>query len=135
MSLQYIFYLELESFFISISSIIPTTIGVLLRFLITKALAKKISGMCWIQRNVIIVHADRLKIGKYFAVNSGTYINAIGSIEIGDHVLIGNNVTISSGMHPIDQIEPVISCQSIPSSIIIEDDVWIGAGSVIMPTR
>jgi acetyltransferase-like isoleucine patch superfamily enzyme len=77
---------------------------------------------------------DQLSIGQTFGVNSGSYINAIGGITIGNHVLIGSNVTISSGRHPIDDATPpVFARASEPLPIAIEDDVWIGAGAVIMP--
>ncbi|MFX5587290.1 DapH/DapD/GlmU-related protein, partial [Acinetobacter baumannii] len=52
----------------------------------------------------------------------------------GSYVLIGSNVTISSGQHPIEgELPPVFARQSIPKKIVIGDDVWIGAGAVIMP--
>jgi acetyltransferase-like isoleucine patch superfamily enzyme len=69
-----------------------------------------------------------------FGCNSGTYINAIGGILMGDFVLIGTNVTISSGFHPVEGKIPEIFLRPvIPKPIIIEDDVWIGANVVIMP--
>ena len=49
-------------------------------------------------------------------------------------MLIGSNVTISSGQHPIDgDTPPVFHRQSVPRPIVIGDDVWIGAGAVIVP--
>lgn len=126
--------LELESLLFGIFSFIPTSLGILLRAGVAKLLFKSMKGFCWIQPRVIIVHAERITLGHHFGVNSGTYINGIGEIEIGNHVLIGSNVTISSGKHPIDGEQPsIFERQSIPQKIIIEDDVWIGAGAVIMP--
>lgn len=91
-------------------------------------------GFPWIQPRVTIVHADRIKVGSNFGANSGSYINGIGGITFGDYVLIGSNVTISSGMHPIEGAHPpIFARKSVPKEIIIEDDVWIGAGAVIMP--
>ena len=56
------------------------------------------------------------------------------TITLGSYVLIGSNVTISSGRHPIDgKAPPIFSRETIPLPIVIEDDVWIGAGAVIMP--
>ncbi|MBU0487213.1 MAG: acyltransferase [Bacteroidetes bacterium] len=61
-------------------------------------------------------------------------MNAIGGITIGDFVLLGSNVTVSSGQHDIEGAEPpVFARATIPKPIVIEDDVWIGAGAVIMP--
>jgi len=126
--------LEIESLFFGILSIIPTTGGVILRAFASKLFFKHCEGFAWIQPRVTIVHADRIIVGSNFGVNSGCYINGVGGIEFGSYVLIGTNVTISSGQHPIEgDVPPIFSRQSIPRKIIIGDDVWIGSGAVIMP--
>jgi maltose O-acetyltransferase len=112
----------------------PGSLGFLLRYPIYKLLFKRLGSIPWIQANVTIWRTDRLVVGSHFGVNSGTYINAIGGIEIGDYVLIGSNVTISSGRHPIEgEYPPVFARPTIPEKIIIEDDVWIAANAVILP--
>lgn len=61
-------------------------------------------------------------------------MNGVGYIDIGDYVLIGNNVTISSGVHPTEgRLVEIYRRSIIPKKIIIERDVWIGAGAVILP--
>jgi maltose O-acetyltransferase len=126
--------LELEGWLFSLASWIPGMVGFAIRHMILKCLAKTLGGFCWIQPRVTIVHTSKLTVGKFFGVNSGTYINAIGGITMGNHVLIGSNVTISSGRHPIDGPHPpIFARETIPLQIIIEDDVWIGAGAVVMP--
>ena len=55
-----------------------------------------------------------------------------GDIIIGDNVLIAPNVTISSTGHPIHpELRKRLAQFSIP--VKIGNNVWIGAGSVIMP--
>jgi maltose O-acetyltransferase len=126
--------LEIESLLLGWSAYIPTTFGVLIRGIFLKLLANKLEGFAWIQQRVTIIHCERMNIGSNFGVNSGSYINAIGGIDIGNYVLIGSNVTISSGAHPIDgDKEPVFARPTIPQKITIEDDVWLGAGVVIVP--
>jgi galactoside O-acetyltransferase len=126
--------LEIESLLLGFFSIIPTTGGIILRGLISKLLFKRLEGFAWIQPRTTIVHADRITAGTHLGINSGCYINGIGGITFGNFVLIGSNVTISSGMHPIGGAEPPIFARpTTPKSIIIQNDVWIGAGSVIMP--
>jgi maltose O-acetyltransferase len=133
-SIQSILRLELESLLCGFFSLVPTTIGVILRGLISKLLFKRLDGFPWIQPRTTIVFAERITVGTNFGVNTGCYINGIGGITIGNYVLIGSNVTISSGMHPIRGMDPpVFARPSEPKPIIIHDDVWIGAGAVIMP--
>jgi maltose O-acetyltransferase len=126
--------LELESLFFGIFGLIPTTFGVLLRALLCKFFFKSSGGFVWLQPNVILVHSDRITVGNNCAVNSGSYLNGIGGLEMGSYVLIGSNVTISSGQHPIEGISPpIFARRSLPKKIVIGDDVWIGSGVVIMP--
>lgn len=114
-------------------SFVPTTFGVFLRALAVKVFFKFSKGFAWVQPRVIFIHSERITIGSNFGVNSGSYINGLGGIEFGSYVLLGSNVTISSGLHSIDDaLPPVFSRQSIPKKIVICDDVWIGSGAVIM---
>ena len=125
---------ELEGYLLWIFNGLPGILGFSLRYFIYKMLFNKLDGFCWVQPGVTFVHTNKLKIGRMFGCNSGSYINAVGGVTCGDYVLIGSNVTISSGRHPIDGKEPAVFARScIPEPITIEDDVWIGAGAVIMP--
>jgi maltose O-acetyltransferase len=113
---------------------LPGAPGFAARSLAYKLLFKHLGGFAWVQHGVTIVHADRLSVGRHFGCNTGTYINAIGGLTMGDYVLLGSNVTISSGRHTIDGIQPpVFARPTDPAPIVIEDDVWIGAGAVILP--
>jgi acetyltransferase-like isoleucine patch superfamily enzyme len=125
---------EIEQWLLWIFKYAPGSLGFFLRYPIYKLVFGRLKGIPWIQANVTIIRANRLKVGAHFGVNSGTYINAIGGIEIGDYVLIGSNVTISSGMHPIEgRLPPVFARPATPLKIVIEDDVWIAANVVILP--
>jgi maltose O-acetyltransferase len=125
---------EIEGWLFMLTSPFPGLIGFLLRYLIGKVLFKSTRGMQWIQPKVLFIDAKNITIGANVAINSNTYINGVGGVEIQDFVLIGSNVTISSGKHPIDGIHPeVIERQVIPLKITISRGVWIGSGAVIMP--
>lgn len=125
---------QIEAFAFWIVGSLPGLPGFAARYLVCKVLFRRLAGFCWVQPGVTIVQANRLQAGRHFGCNTGTYINAIGGIVMGDYVLIGSNVTISSGMHPIEgRMPPVFARPAFPKPITIEDDVWIGAGAVIMP--
>ena len=125
---------EIEGWLFTLTSPFPGLIGFLLRRLTGKILFKSTHGMQWIQPRVIFIDAKNISIGANVAINSNTYINGVGGVEIQDYVLIGSNVTISSGKHPISGIESeVIERQTIPLKITICKGVWLAAGVVIMP--
>ena len=133
-SFIYLIRWQLEDFFITIASYIPTMLGLIIRYFLLKVLLLKSNGFQWISSGVQIVHPGRIKMGGNVGINSGTSINGVGFIDIGDFVLIGANVTISSGIHSIAGKNPEIYRRPIvPKKIIIERDVWIGAGAVILP--
>lgn len=77
-----------------------------------------------------------ITIGDGFAANANVMINARGrgEIIIGNNVLIGPNVVLRSNNHIISNLEIPISSQGMTEgTIVIEDDVWIGSNSVILP--
>lgn len=125
---------QYEAFIFWIVGGIPGVPGFVLRTLFGKLLFKRLRGFAWIQPGVTFVQTNRISVGAHFGVNTGTYINGLGGITMGDYVLIGSNVTISAGLHDIEgRTPPVFARPGIPRAIVIEDDVWIGAGAVIMP--
>ena len=125
---------DVNNFAASFVSWTPGILGMIFRNIIYRALFKRVKGILFIQPNVRIDHFNRISIGKNFGCNSFTYINGVGSIEIGNDVLIGNNVTISSGRHSIDNLKgSIFSNPAEMGKIVIEDGVWIGAGVVILP--
>lgn len=126
--------MEISGLFYFLVKSLPGATGYVLRYGALKVLLKKVDSFCYISPNVEILHFNNIRIGSRFACNTGSYLNGIGKLEIGNDVLIGSNVTISTGKHPIDYVEGSIFAQpAIPLSIVIEDGVWIGAGVVVLP--
>lgn len=93
------------------------------------------------------------KMGKRVNVEKGAHFGKGFLIEIGDHssigkdakippdikigkdVMMGNNVTIFGASHVFDRTDvPIISQGSKRyPPFVIEDDVWIGQGAIILP--
>lgn len=69
--------------------------------------------------------------GESVFINQGCYFLDLGGITIGDRVLIGPRVTLSTAGHPVDVGERFAFITHAP--ILIEDDVWIGASATITP--
>lgn len=87
-----------------------------------------------IYRGIRIHCPEHLSIGNNDAMNNDVRINAGGNVRIGNNVIIGPRVIIHSANHKYD--DPSIPIQKqghIFERVLIEDDVWIGAGAIILP--
>lgn len=76
-----------------------------------------------------------IKIGEKCYINSGCVLYSGNGITIGKNVIIAANCTLAPVNHEFRNLEIPIREQGFLKSrggIIIEDDVWIGAGSVIL---
>jgi acetyltransferase-like isoleucine patch superfamily enzyme len=78
----------------------------------------------------------RITIGDRTKFNAGVHINASvgGQITFGADCLVGPNVVMRTASHRFDEPSLLISQQGHEvGSIIVEDDVWIAAGAIILP--
>ena len=53
-------------------------------------------------------------------------------VHIGHNVMIGPLVQIYTAAHPI-QAEPRIEGREVAKPIVIEDNVWVGGGAILLP--
>ena len=76
-----------------------------------------------------------LFIGKHFYANYNLVVLDYEKITIGNNVMFGPNVTLSSATHNVDyRIRNKDDDMDIMGApIVIEDNVWIGANVVVMP--
>ena len=71
----------------------------------------------------------RLVIGNEVLINDGASIRSELSISIGSYCLIAENVAITdTHWHQIDEGD-----RTRRSPVVIEDNVWIGRGCIILP--
>lgn len=79
-----------------------------------------------------MAYGTNVHVGDNFYANFNLVIVDDIEVYIGDNVMIAPNVTISPTGHPVDPETRITGKQfSIP--VTIEDNVWIGANSVILP--
>ena len=72
-----------------------------------------------------------ITIGSCSRIGLGNTI--IGPVSIGNNVNLAQNITVSGLNHNYTDPNKIIISQGITTfEIIIEDDVWIGANSVIL---
>lgn len=74
-----------------------------------------------------------ITIGKNFGCGDYCFFGCSGGIDIGDNVIMGQNVRIHSQNHNFDRTDIPIREQGVNSKgVKINDDCWIGAGTVIL---
>jgi virginiamycin A acetyltransferase len=76
-----------------------------------------------------------VRIGKNSHINSGCVIYSGNGVTIGEHVLIAANCTVAAVNHAFrDKGKTIMEQRFAPSrgGIVIEDDVWIGANTVLL---
>ncbi len=77
-----------------------------------------------------------VNIGQFTRIGKNVYINHLcsmldmGTITIGDNVLIGPKVNILSEEHPVD---PTERKALMVRPVVIKNGAWIGAGATILP--
>jgi acetyltransferase-like isoleucine patch superfamily enzyme len=96
-----------------------------------KGIGKNVS----IMSNVTFMSPQKIEIGNHVLINTGTKIGGQNGIKIGDYVLIGYNVNLVSENHAYSNpLQPIKNQGYYGGPIVLEDDVWIGANSVILPS-
>ncbi len=76
-------------------------------------------------------HGLGIEFGDRVFINQGCMLSDLGGITIGDRVLIGPMVTLTTTGHPVPLAERYDGITMKP--IVIESDVWIGAAATIAP--
>lgn len=83
----------------------------------------------------IIVNNGHLVVGSHSAIGKRCEIAVNGGrVEIGNYVRIASCVFITNANHEFaDKAVSIMDQGIITKDVIIEDDVWIGHGSIILP--
>lgn len=74
-----------------------------------------------------------ITIGDHATIGSQTQFASVGGIVVGSHVMISGQCYFGGGRYKTDDPAQPIANQTLYSKgvLIIEDDVWIGAGAII----
>ena len=81
----------------------------------------------------VIIHGPGMFIcGNNCAINEFAHIRATGGITLGSGVWIANHASLITETHPPD-VEYVGSLPAVTHPIVVQDNVWIGAHTTILP--
>lgn len=100
-------------------------------------------GRSWIESPFTLDYGVHTAIGDFSYVNVNCTFLDSARIAIGDRVLIGPGVQLITATHPVEPAERTIDFPSDPDfpfravseahPITIGNDVWIGAGAIVLP--
>ncbi len=89
-----------------------------------------------IERNAYFGLGNTIEIGNNSGIGKNAYISNIGGggkVIIGNDVMMAPDVIILTKSHAYNNIKiPMNQQKSYSSTVIIEDDVWIGIRSIIL---
>jgi acetyltransferase-like isoleucine patch superfamily enzyme len=128
---------EAWAWFEAILGIVPGMTGDIFRSLAYGILAPNFRGKrARIGRFTHIWFPWHLRIGQRCFIGRNAYINCIsdGHLVIGQRVMIAPYVMIITTAHEAESSEIPMQLQGLSSErVVIENDVWIGGKSVILP--
>ena len=110
----------------------PGVSGLFFRYLFLKITTKRLAGFCWISQGCTFSNSYGLSIGTNFTTNRNVLIDAMGGIDIGDHVGLGPNCVLISQEHRMVSGAKYWedgSYRKLP--IRIGSKVWIGSNCFI----
>jgi galactoside O-acetyltransferase len=82
---------------------------------------------------ITVGYKGKVEIGDYSHLGVDVYLNADeGCIKIGNYVAVGPKSGIYSYSNYYEPGKFITQCYKV-ADVTIEDDVWIGAGAVILP--
>lgn len=86
----------------------------------------------WLETPIYCAYGSHTSIGAGSWFNTGMTLIDDAEVRIGAHVLFGPHVTVATAGHPLDPTLRSAGAQ-YSAPVTIEDDVWVGAGAVILP--
>ena len=104
-------------------------IGIGIRYCFLRSLARSCGDNVAVHEAVYLFSVENIAFGNHVTVHPLSYLDAEGGISIGNDVSIAHNVSIISFEHDYHDLEtPINSTPLLLKKVIIEDNVWVGAG-------
>lgn len=101
-----------------------------IRALFSELIGKKVDERFLLIPPFYATGGDETRVGRNVFINQNCTFYDLGGLDIADNVMIGPNVSIITSSHPIEPSKR--RTVSIGKPIVIEKNVWIAAGSIII---
>jgi acetyltransferase-like isoleucine patch superfamily enzyme len=94
----------------------------------------KIGKKVKIWRDVWVDDYRKLAVGDHVSIGKSAMLQCIGGVSIGNNVMIGHGAQLVSAGHHVPEVGESMRFSGLYAApIVIEDEVWIGAGAIILP--
>lgn len=102
------------------------------RIMLMKELFRSLGENVWLEPPIRMAYGSNTIVGNNVYMNFNLTIIDDYEVTIGNNVMLGPNVTIAVTNHPV---HPDLrrECGMYALPVVIEDDVWIGSGAIIVP--
>jgi acetyltransferase-like isoleucine patch superfamily enzyme len=100
-----------------------------IRALFSELIGKKVDERFLLIPPFYTTGGDEIRVGHNVFINQNCTFYDLGGLDIADDVMIGPNVSIITSGHPL---EPSQRRTTIGKPIVIEKNVWIAAGAIII---
>lgn len=108
-------------------------IGLLIRYVIVRNLAKSCGDNVSIQPGVFLFSLQNMRFGSNVSIHPMCYLDAAGGLDVGSDVSIAHASSVITANHSWD--DRAIAIKYNPetfSKVTISNDVWIGAGCRVL---
>ena len=94
------------------------------------AACRSVGSEVHLRMPVVVYGAEDLVFGDEVEVGEFSVLRAHGGLTIGSRVVIAAHAVLTTRGHPL---EPPRWKRVVDAPIVVEDDVWIGAGAIVLP--
>jgi len=101
-----------------------------IRALFSELIGRKVDDSFLLIPPFYTAGGDEIRVGRNVFVNQNCTFYDLGGLDIADDVMIGPNVSIITAGHPLEPSQR--RAATIGKPIVIEKNVWIAAGSIII---
>jgi acetyltransferase-like isoleucine patch superfamily enzyme len=125
---------EVKGFALWLLAGMPTGVGVWVRARLLRFFFKHLGERTVIQAGMRVTNPEKVSIGSRCNFAQGVFITGGGGVTIGDWVGFGPDAKVWSVNHRFDDPDrPWLQQGWEQQPVVIEDDVWLGAGVFVMP--